>query len=67
MEYFSKLNFYFLITIFFLAILFPLLFLKFIHPILKKIIEKKKNCKNLFKNLVKLRFFIHLNLKLNFN
>ncbi len=54
MEYFSKLNFYFLI-IFFLALLFPFLFLKFIHPILKKIIEKKN--KNLFKNLVKLRFY----------
>ena len=57
MEYFSKLNFYFLI-IFFLALLFPFLFLKFIHPILKKVIEKKN--KNLFKNLVKLRFFYTL-------
>ena len=57
MEYFSKLNFYFLI-IFFLALLLPFLFLKFIHPILKKVIEKKN--KNLFKNLVKLRFFYTL-------
>ena len=57
MEYFSKLNFYFLI-IFFLALLFPFLFLKFIHPVLKKVIEKKN--KNLFKNLVKLRFFYTL-------
>ena len=36
----------------------PFLFLKFIHPILKKVIEKKN--KNLFKNLVKLRFFYTL-------
>ena len=57
MEYFLKLNFYFLIIIF-LALLFPLLFLKFIHPILKKVIEKRN--KNLFKNLVKLRFFYTL-------
>ena len=57
MEYFSILNFYFLIIVF-LALLFPFLFLKFIHPILKKVIEKKN--KNLFKNLVKLRFFYTL-------
>ena len=57
MEYLSKLNFYFVIMIF-LAILLPLLFLKFIHPILKKIIEHRS--KNLFKNLVKLRFFYTL-------
>ena len=57
MEYFSKLNFYFLIIVF-LALLFPFLFLKFIHPILKKVIDKKN--KNLFKNLVKLRFFYTL-------
>ncbi len=59
MEYLSKLNFYFLITIF-IAILLPLLFLKFIHPVLKKIIENRN--KNLFKNLVKLRFFLHTRL-----
>ncbi len=57
MEYLSKLNFYFLIIIS-LAIFLPFLFLKFIHPILKKIIENKN--KNLFKNLVKLRFFYTL-------
>ena len=57
MEYFSILNFYFLIIVF-LALLFPFLFLKFIHPILKRVIEKKN--KNLFKNLVKLRFFYTL-------
>ena len=57
MEYLSKLNFYFLIMIS-LAILLPLLFLKFIHPIVKKIIENRN--KNLFKNLVKLRFFYTL-------
>ena len=57
MEYLSKLNFYFLITIL-IAILLPLLFLKFIHPVLKKIIENRN--KNLFKNLVKLRFFYTL-------
>ena len=57
MEYLSKLNFYFLIMIF-LAILLPLLFLKFIHPTLKRIIENRN--KNLFKNLVKLRFFYTL-------
>ncbi len=57
MEYLSKLNFYFLITIF-IAILLPLLFLKFIHPVLKKIIENRN--KNLFKNLVKLGFFYTL-------
>ncbi len=57
MEYLSKLNFYFFIMIF-LAILLPLLFLKFIHPTLKRIIENKN--KNLFKNLVKLRFFYTL-------
>ena len=57
MEYLSKLNFYFIIIIFF-AILLPLLFLRFIHPILKKIIENRN--KNLFKNLVKLRFFYTL-------
>ena len=42
----------------FLAILLPLLFLKFIHPTLKRIIENRN--KNLFKNLVKLRFFYTL-------
>ncbi len=57
MGYLSNLNFYFLIIIS-LAILLPLLFLKFIHPILKKIIENRN--KNLFKNLVKLRFFYTL-------
>ena len=57
MEYLSKLNFYFLIIIL-IAILLPLLFLKFVHPILKKIIENRN--KNLFKNLVKLRFFYTL-------
>ena len=57
MEYLSKLNFYFLIIIF-IAILLPLLFLKFIHPILKKIIENRN--KKLFKNLVNLRFFYTL-------
>ena len=57
MEYLSKLNFYFVIMIF-LAILLPLLFLKFIHPTLKRIIENRN--KNLFKNLVKLRFFYTL-------
>ena len=57
MEYLSKLNLYFLIMIF-VAILLPLLFLKFIHPTLKKIIESRN--KNLFKNLVKLRFFYTL-------
>ena len=57
MEYLSKLNLYFIIIIFF-AILLPLLFLRFIHPILKKIIENRN--KNLFKNLVKLRFFYTL-------
>ncbi len=57
MEYLSKFNFYILIIIF-IAILLPLLFLKFIHPLLKKIIESKN--KNLFKNLVKLRFFYTL-------
>ena len=57
MEYLSKFNFYFLIIIS-LAILLPFLFLKFIHPILKKIIENRN--KNLFKNLVKLRFFYTL-------
>ena len=57
MEYLSKLNFYFLIVIT-LAILLPLLFLKFVHPIVKKIIENRN--KNLFKNLVKLRFFYTL-------
>ncbi len=57
MEYLSNLNFYFIIIIFF-AILLPLLFLRFIHPILKKIIENRN--KNLFKNLVKLRFFYTL-------
>ena len=57
MEYLSKLNFYFLIMIS-LAILLPLLFLKFVHPILKKVIENRN--KNLFKNLVKLRFFYTL-------
>ena len=51
------LNFYFLITIF-IAIFLSLLFLKFIHPVLKKIIENRN--KNLFKNLVKLRFFYTL-------
>ena len=57
MEYLSKLNFYFLIMIS-LAILLPLLFLKFVHPIVKKVIENRN--KNLFKNLVKLRFFYTL-------
>ncbi len=57
MEYLSKLNFYFLIIIF-SAILLPLIFLKFIHPTLKRIIENRN--KNLFKNLVKLRFFYTL-------
>ena len=41
MDYFSNFNLY-LITILVIAILLPFLFLKFVHPLLKKFIEKKK-------------------------
>ena len=57
MDYFSNFNLY-LITILVIAILLPFLFLKFVHPLLKKIIEKKN--KKLFKNLVQLKFFYTL-------
>ena len=41
MDFFSNFNLY-LVTILLTAILLPFLFLKFVHPLLKKIIEKKK-------------------------
>ncbi len=57
LEYLNKLDWY-LIIIFILAIILPLAFLKIIHPILKKLIERKS--KKLFKNLVELKFFYTL-------
>ncbi len=57
MEYFSNFNLY-LVIVCLIAILLPFLFLKFIHPFLKIIIEKKN--KRLFKNLVQLKFFYTL-------
>lgn len=57
MEFFLNINLY-LITILLIAILLPFLFLKIIHPLLKKLIEKKN--KKLFNNLVDVRFFYTL-------
>ena len=57
MNYIITFNWY-LISSFLLALILPFIFIKIIHPILRKIIEKKN--KKLFTNLVKIRFFYSL-------
>ncbi len=57
MEFIFSLNLY-LIIVLFIALVLPFLFIKIIHPLLKKLIEKKN--KRLFKNLVEVRFFYTL-------
>ena len=48
----------YLILIILIALILPFLFLKLLHPLLKKVIEKKN--KKLFNNLVNVRFFYTL-------
>jgi len=48
----------YLLFIFVFSLILPFVFIKLIHPLLKKIIEKKN--KKLFNNLIKLRFFYTL-------
>ena len=57
MNYLIHIDWYLTVS-FSLAIILPFIFIKLIHPYLKKLIEKKS--KKLFKNLVNIKFFYSL-------